>query len=157
MFSRQTKAPARPPLGPALADHGGGSARKPGPPKAASIIAADVTIEGDVSGDGELQLDGLIRGDVRVARLSVGETGHIEGAVQCEAVIVRGRIIGSVTAKQVQLFPTAHVDGDVTHEQLVIEAGAYFQGRSLKFQRPPPPSIAGSADGSDPASQPVGS
>lgn len=149
MFSRQTKAPAHPASGAALPDHGG-SARKPGPPKAASIIAADITIEGDVSGDGELQLDGVIRGDVRVGRLSVGETGCIEGDVHSEALIVRGRIIGSVTAKQVQLFPTAHVDGDITHEQLVIEAGAYFQGRSLKFQRPTPATPRDPAEVSEP-------
>jgi cytoskeletal protein CcmA (bactofilin family) len=27
------------------------------------------------------------------------------------------------------------VDGDITHEQLAMETGAFFQGRSLKFQR----------------------
>ena len=34
-----------------------------------------------------------------------------------------------------RLYATAYVDGDITHEQLSIENGAFFQGRSLKFQR----------------------
>src|SRR3989338_8315410 len=111
-------------------------------PKVASLLSADLTIEGSIEGEGELQLDGILRGDIRVARLSVGETGHVEGAVQADLVEVRGRIVGSITAKQVRLYGTAYVDGDITHEQLSMESGAFFQGRSLKFQRqatPPTP------------------
>src|SRR3990167_2273413 len=112
-------------------------------PKVASLLSADLTIEGSIEGEGELQLDGILRGDIRVARLSVGETGHVEGAVQADLVEVRGRIVGSITAKQVRLYGTAYVDGDITHEQLSMESGAYFQGRSLKFRRPAaPPAIS---------------
>ncbi|MDB5472186.1 MAG: cell shape determination protein CcmA [Caulobacter sp.] len=117
-------------------------------PKVASLISSGITIEGGVTGDGELQIDGVVRGDVRVGRLTVGETGHIEGSVYAEAAEVRGRIVGSVTAKQVRLYGTSYIDGDITHEQLAMETGAFFQGRSLKFQRPAAPAPA-------PAPQPV--
>ncbi|MBP9231406.1 MAG: polymer-forming cytoskeletal protein, partial [Phenylobacterium sp.] len=92
-----------------------------------------------VTGEGEVHIDGVVRGDVRVGKLTVGETGHIEGGVYAEAIEARGRIIGAVTAKQVRLYGTAYVDGDITHEQLAMETGAFFQGRSLKFQRPVTP------------------
>ncbi|MFY8143050.1 MAG: polymer-forming cytoskeletal family protein, partial [Caulobacter sp.] len=42
------------------------------------------------------------------------------------------------TAQSVRLYGTARVDGDITHEQLAMEPGAEFQGRSLKFRRPAP-------------------
>ncbi len=112
------------------------------PPRVASLISSDITIEGGVNGDGELQIDGVVRGDVRVGRLTVGETGHVEGGVYAEAVEIRGRVVGAITAKQVRLYGTAYVDGDITHEQLAMETGAFFQGRSLKFQRPAPPQAA---------------
>ena len=102
----------------------------------ASLIANDMTLEGSLSGDGELQVDGIVRGDLRVARMSVGETGHVEGGIYSETAEIRGRVIGSITAKQVRLYGACYVDGDITHEQLAIESGAFFQGRSLKFQRP---------------------
>ena len=105
-------------------------------PRAASLISEDITIEGSIAGEGELHVDGVIRGDVRIGRLTIGETGHIEGSVQAESVEARGRVIGTLTAKQVRLYGTAYVDGDITHEQLSVETGAFFQGRSLKFQRP---------------------
>lgn len=116
--------------------------RKPASPKVASLIAADTTIDGGVSGDTELHVDGVIRGDVAVARLSIGEGGQIEGAVQAESVEARGRVVGSITAKQVKLYASCHIDGDITHEQLTMEAGAFFQGRSLKFQRTSSPIAA---------------
>ena len=111
-------------------------------PKPASLISQDLTLEGGIVGEGELHVDGVIRGDVRVGRLTLGDTGHIEGSVQAETVDIRGRIIGTITAKQVRLFGTAYVDGDITHEQLSVETGAFFQGRSLKFQRPAPVAVA---------------
>jgi cytoskeletal protein CcmA (bactofilin family) len=132
-------------------------------PRAASLIADNITIEGNVVGEGEVQVDGVVRGDVRVGKLTVGDTGHIEGSVFAEAVEARGRIIGQVIAKQVRLYGTAYIDGDITHEQLAMETGAYFQGRSLKFQRaaqppaaggPQPGSIAAAAAAHPPAAPP---
>ena len=111
-------------------------------PKAASLIATDTTIDGGVNGDGELHVDGLIRGDVTVARLFISESGRIEGAIKAEAVEAHGRVVGSIGAKQVKLFAGCHVEGDVTHEQLIVEPGAAFEGRSLKFQRQAPPPAA---------------
>jgi cytoskeletal protein CcmA (bactofilin family) len=153
MFNKQTKQPAPaapakaslPPLDAAPHSSALGGSAGPGAaapqvrksPKA-SLIADDITIEGNVIGEGELHIDGIVRGDVRVARLSVGETGHIEGSIQAEAVEARGRVVGSIVAKQVRLMGTCYVDGDVTHEQLTMETGAFFQGRSLKFQRQAP-------------------
>lgn len=140
MFSKQQAKPGAPGLSSSdlavLSEPGSGARRGP---KVASLIADDITIEGDLRGDGELQVDGVIRGDVSIARLSIGESGQVEGSVHAESVEVRGRVVGAVTAKQVRLYATAHIDGDITHEQLTMEAGAFFQGRSLKFQRPPLP------------------
>ena len=138
MFSKQTKTPARGPakIEPLPTPISTIDSTRKAPPKVASLISADITLEGNITGDGELQIDGVVRGDVRVGRLTVGETGHVEGSVFAEAVEVRGRVVGSITSKQVRLYGTSYIDGDITHEQLAMETGAFFQGRSLKFQRP---------------------
>jgi cytoskeletal protein CcmA (bactofilin family) len=141
MFSKQAKSgksPARiEPLPTPMAVAPVEQARR-SPPKVASLLSADLTIEGSITGEGELQIDGVVKGDVRVGRLTVGETGHVEGSVYAEAVEVRGRVVGAITSKQVRLYGTSYIDGDITHEQLAMETGAFFQGRSLKFQRPAP-------------------
>ena len=120
--------------------------RKPAA-KMASLLAGDLVITGDLVSDGEVHVDGVVRGDVKAPRLSIGESGRIDGAVHADVVEVRGYVNGSISAKQVRLLATSHVEGDITHEQLTMETGAHFQGRSLKFQRPaviaaPPPAPA---------------
>ena len=105
-----------------------------------STLSSDLSFEGVISGAGDLQVDGAIKGDVRVGRLIVGETGAIEGNVAADYLEVRGRIVGAVTGKQVKLVSTAYLDGDITAEQLSIDVGAYFQGRVLQSRRDAPAS-----------------
>jgi cytoskeletal protein CcmA (bactofilin family) len=100
---------------------------------ACSLIAENVSLEGDLASSGNVQLDGAVRGDLKVAHLSIGETGQVEGAIVAEAVEVRGCVVGAITAKSVRLYATARVDGDLTHVQLAIDAGAQFVGRSVKL------------------------
>jgi cytoskeletal protein CcmA (bactofilin family) len=109
-----------------------------------------MTVEGNISGGGEIQIDGVIKGDVRVEHVTVSDNGQVEGGIYAEAVEVRGRVSGSITAKQVRLYGACHVEGDITHEQLAMETGAFFQGRSLRLQRaaasqatPKPEPVAG--------------
>ena len=106
-------------------------------PVVASLIASDVLIRGDVGAAGDMQLDGAVEGDVKVARLTIGETGSVTGQIQAETVEIRGRVSGTVAARQVRLHATARVDGDISHAELSIEAGAHFEGRSLVFATAP--------------------
>ena len=113
-------------------------AAPPPRPRPASMIAQGVTIHGNVLGDGELHLDCVVVGDIRVGKLILGPNARVEGAVAAQAIEVHGVVKGAVTGQAVRLYGTARVEGDITHEQLAMESGADFQGRSLKFQRQAP-------------------
>ncbi len=102
-----------------------------------STLSGGVNYEGNISGGGDLQIDGHLKGDVKVNRLIIGETGSVEGSVAAETVEVRGRVSGSVAGKTVKLYASAHVDGDITQEQLQIDQGAWFQGRCQKAKTAP--------------------
>ena len=103
-----------------------------------STLSADLQFDGNITGGGDLQIDGAIKGDVRVGRLIVGETGAVEGNVSGDYVEIRGRVVGAISGKQVKLIATAYVDGDITAEQMSIDIGAYFQGRVLQGRRDAP-------------------
>ncbi|MBI1682241.1 bactofilin family protein [Caulobacter hibisci] len=107
-------------------------------PKPASLIAQGLTIRGDVSGDGELHLDCVVIGDIKVGKLVLGPNGSVEGSIAAQAIEIHGKVKGTVAARAVRLYGTAKVDGDIAHEQLAMETGADFQGRSVKFTRPAP-------------------
>ena len=103
-----------------------------------STLSAGVKYEGNISGAGELQVEGNLKGDVRVARVVIGEGGAVEGTVHADVLDVRGRITGAIVAKQVKLYATARVEGDITQEQLAIDQGAWFQGRCNQAKRDTP-------------------
>lgn len=100
-----------------------------------STLTAGVRYEGNISGGGDLQIDGALKGDVRLSRVIIGENGSVEGAVTADQVEVRGRVSGAIIGKSVRLLATARVEGDITQEQLAVEPGAWFQGRSIQAKR----------------------
>jgi len=104
-------------------------------PRASSMVFSNITIHGHVSGTGDLHLDGTVLGDVKVGNLTVGDAGNIEGSVEADMIEIRGRVLGSISGKQIKLMSTAYVEGDITHDSLAIEVGAYFQGRCLQNRR----------------------
>ena len=109
-----------------------------------SLIANDMTLEGNFTGGRELQIDGAVKGDVRVERVSVSEGGQVDGSITAEAVeAARPRRAADHRQSRCAFHGGAHVDGDIAHEQLVMDDGAFFQGRSLRLQRPaaPAPSV----------------
>src|SRR6476661_8316810 len=70
-----------------------------------STIGEDLTINGSVTSQGELHLNGQVQGDVHCVALVLGENAQLEGNVVAEDVMVRGRLIGSVRALKVMLHP----------------------------------------------------
>jgi cytoskeletal protein CcmA (bactofilin family) len=112
----------------------GEAARKP---LAASFVAGNVRLVGELVSDGEVQLDGALHGEARVDRLTLGETGSVEGSITGDSVEIRGRVRGQINARSVRLLSTADVEGDITHGEIVVEAGARFVGRSLRLDTAP--------------------
>ena len=127
MFTKPTKPPS------ARAEAAEGLVRKP---IACSLIAENVSLVGDLTSDGDVQLDGALRGDLKVGHLTIGETGQVEGTIAAEVVDIRGRVAGAISARSVKLFASAQVDGDIAHAQLAVEPGARFVGRSVRLGQP---------------------
>lgn len=96
--------------------------------KAPSIISADMVLNGSLSSEGEVQLDGSVEGNIRAGSLTIGEEASVDGEVVAETVIVRGKVKGSIRARQVQLAATARIEGDIVHSALSMESGAFFDG-----------------------------
>jgi cytoskeletal protein CcmA (bactofilin family) len=85
-------------------------------PRPASVIAEDTKLEGNVSGVGDLdlQIDGVVRGDVRVSHVIVGAGADVGGGIYAETVEVLGKVVGSITAKQIRLHHGCHIDADIS-------------------------------------------
>ncbi len=132
MFTKTSKtpdtAPVEPPKSAAAQDAIRGAAMKTAA-RAASIICADMKINGSVISEGSLQIDGIVDGDVSATDITIGASGQITGEVKAEVVKVKGKIRGSIRARKVELETGAHVKGDIVHSSLQIQSNAVFEGQ----------------------------
>ena len=106
----------------------------PKSPSTPSIISRDLRIIGDIITDGDVQIDGIIEGDVNSGSVTVGEHAVVKGCIRAQLARVRGRVDGEIYARNVALARTAKVQGDIMHESISIEAGAYLDGRCRRIE-----------------------
>ncbi len=94
-----------------------------------TIISADITIEGNVTAEQGVCLEGKIQGDLRGKSVVIGREGSVTGSIVANEVAVYGRVLGSIQGKNVMLYKSAHVEGDVLHQGIGIEMGSHYDGR----------------------------
>lgn len=124
-------------------------------PNTLNIINSGTTIIGDVNSDGDMRVDGTIKGYLSSkARLVLGPTAIIEGDIKAENIEIQGEVNGNVFATEVlTIKATAKILGDIVSNKLIIESGASFNGTS-KMSKPKEASINNSNNGAAKAQQP---
>lgn len=97
-----------------------------------TIISQGVKLEGKLSSGGSIRVDGVIQGDIiSQSNVTVGEQGDVSGQISAESVVIGGRVVGSVNAKEkIVMESKANLKGDIFTKILVVEAGARFDGKS---------------------------
>jgi cytoskeletal protein CcmA (bactofilin family) len=93
-----------------------------------SFLGRNCTFEGHIICDGELHIDGTVRGTVQAAMCVIDQAGIVHGSVTGNVLHVRGRILGPLQGSSVYIHAGAHVEGDVFNDTISIENGAYVYG-----------------------------
>jgi cytoskeletal protein CcmA (bactofilin family) len=109
------------------------AARRGGAPRAAgveSVIAAELTIEGKISGSGDVRIAGRFKGDVQVdGNFRIDAGARLEGQVRAGVVVVGGELQGNIeAAKQVDVLSTGVIVGDVKAASITVAAGSRMRG-----------------------------
>lgn len=109
---------------------------KPAPVKRGSAmlsyIGAEVRIAGNISGNGDIHLDGNVEGDVGCKTLILGQSGSVTGNVVAETATLGGRVDGTVTAATLCVEASARISGDLIYDNVSIENGAQVDGRMTR-------------------------
>jgi cytoskeletal protein CcmA (bactofilin family) len=98
---------------------------------AATVIARETRVEGQLSGSQPVRIEGTVKGTVHLtAPLEIAEGASLEADVVATVVRVAGSVVGNITAsKLVELLGAAHVKGDVAAPALHVVEGANLEGR----------------------------
>jgi cytoskeletal protein CcmA (bactofilin family) len=94
-------------------------------------LGPGLVIKGELEGGEDLKLDGNIEGTISLGgyRLTVGSTAHINANIVAREVVVAGKVIGNINARErIELKKGGSVVGDLTTARLAIEDGAFFKG-----------------------------
>jgi cytoskeletal protein CcmA (bactofilin family) len=96
------------------------------------VIGPKTHIKGEVGGDEDVVVEGIIEGQVRITRdLRVSAGGSVRATVDAQSVIVSGEVIGDCTASQrVEIQATGRLTGNIRAPRIVIAEGALFKGTS---------------------------
>lgn len=100
--------------------------------KVSTIIADDVIIkDGLLQAERTIRIEGRIVGEINTkGSVVVGTSGHVEGDITCENILICGHIQGNVKSHgQIHITDTGTVNGDIMCQNIVIDEGAIFTGK----------------------------
>ncbi|MGV3596371.1 MAG: bactofilin family protein [Bacteroidota bacterium] len=100
------------------------------PSASINIIGVGTDITGDVNSNGDIRIDGSIKGTIlSKARVVIGASSVIKGDIEAQNADISGTVTGKITVTETLFLKgTAKVHGDVTVNKLVVESGAEFNG-----------------------------
>ncbi|MEN9291839.1 MAG: hypothetical protein RIT34_1503 [Bacteroidota bacterium] len=93
-------------------------------------IVAGTEINGDLTSDSNIHLEGEVNGNVSCAgRVVIGSSGKINGNLVCVHAEIEGAMEGQLMVENLLVLrSTARIKGDIQTMKLHIEEGAFFEG-----------------------------
>ena len=95
-----------------------------------NIIGQGTEIKGDINTSGDMRIDGKLTGNFTSnQKLVIGNSGIIEGIVNCKDCDISGKLVGDLFVTELLILKsTADVHGDISTNKLIVEIDAQFSG-----------------------------
>ena len=95
-----------------------------------TIIGSSIIIDGEISGDEDLVIQGTVKGKLSLKEsLFVEASGVVEADIETQNVDIAGRVTGNIAATdKVELKTDCRVVGDIKAPRILIADGASFKG-----------------------------
>jgi cytoskeletal protein CcmA (bactofilin family) len=97
-----------------------------------NVLNSDVEIKGNLKFAGELTFEGKLDGEINTdGTLNLGDSAVINGNINANSVVVRGKVNGNVVAREkIDIKAKAELFGDIRATKLTIEEGVTFVGKT---------------------------
>ncbi len=102
----------------------------PNQPK--NVLNSEVEIKGNLKFSGELSFDGKVDGEIQTdGTLHLGDSAVINGNINAQTVVVRGKVNGNIVAKdKIEIKAKTELFGDIRASKLAVEEGVTFVGKT---------------------------
>jgi len=101
-------------------------------------IGPAVSIVGDIDCDGDLLIEGRVRGRIRLPDLTlvIGTQALVDGDIRAARIVVHGIVRGSICASErIEVAASGAVHGSLSANRIVVADGAVVNGRVDMDQR----------------------
>ncbi|MEO8098818.1 MAG: polymer-forming cytoskeletal protein [Acidobacteriota bacterium] len=96
-----------------------------------AVLGKSVIVKGQIFSREDLTIDGEVEGNVELQehRLTVGPNGKVMASIKAREIVIIGTVHGNVEASdKIDIRKDAKLVGDIRTARIVIEDGAYFKG-----------------------------
>jgi cytoskeletal protein CcmA (bactofilin family) len=100
-----------------------------------TLVSRDTQITGDICFSGNLDIEGLVKGNIlaqpggKEATVRIVDQGRVEGDIHAPSVVINGAIEGDVySSRHLELAAKARVKGNVHYHQVEMAIGAQVNG-----------------------------
>lgn len=95
-----------------------------------TVIGSTIVIDGEISGDEDLVIQGTVKGRIALKEhLVVEQSGTVEADIQTQTVQISGQVTGNILASEkVELSSGGRMVGDIKAPRILIADGAIFKG-----------------------------
>lgn len=105
-------------------------------------IGNTLDIEGEISGQENLSIEGRVQGKIRLDQNNViiQKNAAVKAEIHAKNVQIKGQVEGNIFASEkVHIEKGGHMNGDILASRITIDDGALFNG-SVKIDTPNPSS-----------------
>lgn len=102
-----------------------------------TVIGEHLAIEGTIRASEDVIIEGNIKGSIEIKghQLTVGSKGKVEADVEADSVVIGGRMVGNVVAKnKVQVTKNADFSGQIKAKRIAVEDGAFVKA-SIELEK----------------------
>tara|TARA_X000000950_G_scaffold276843_1_gene365385 strand:- start:1650 stop:2054 length:405 start_codon:yes stop_codon:yes gene_type:complete len=93
-----------------------------------SIITEGIEFSGEINTDGDIHLDGSMKGIIKAHEVVIGPNGNFDGEIISEVLKVSGLIKGKFTIKNLFIKKDGLLQGKAKYEVIVVDSGGRIQG-----------------------------
>jgi cytoskeletal protein CcmA (bactofilin family) len=97
-----------------------------------STISTGLRIHGELTGSGDLYIDGEAQGSIRLgqSKVTVGPHGRVQADIEAREIVIEGTVQGNLKAgESIRLGAASNVQGSLMTPRVAIEDGARLRGK----------------------------
>lgn len=103
-----------------------------------TVIGPSVTVEGDFGGEGNIRVEGMVKGSIKTKQnLQIASTAKIHATIEAQNASIAGEVKGNIRIKEaLEVLATARITGDIEARTITVASGAMLNGKIMTGDAP---------------------